>query len=520
MLEIVISTYLTKIAKDTKNRTCTVTFFVLQTRYTKQNTKFCDGYRKYNSDVPAFLHNKPRPFVLQCLSKISMAQDIPPRHITLQDSIKGIFKVKSQSRSTWYTLEFGDSEKLPSCECLSWQQSCFLCKHFLAIFYHFPDWNWDKLSIQYRNSPYTTLDEAIVGFSSPSVGVDSSAEDVDAVCKFAEMVESFVEEVHCNQQEKRTGAGKKAIQSKASTCRDLLTKLKSATYLVHDAKALDELNTALQSTLTSISGFIPNERGLQLNGEETTPTPPPKKQKKEVLSGATTSTGRKSLRLPKHAKKKHPYTKRVGLFAETMRKMYNVKVPIPSSDNDVRILSVDSSEKEEFLSDYGTNYEQQNKPAEGDCEIKEDSKFGGKNDGTWMKRFQVSSEDEKILHNHLGWLKDRHITAAQDLIKGQFPILGGLVNPLYLSAIMAKSLTEKGLQIHNTGAHWVVSSSLTDRVVVYDSLSLSMAQSLRNQICCLYEHYAKGDDKLKRSMLSVPSNKLVPATVGFLLLPM
>ena len=32
--------------------------------------------------------------------------------------------------------------------------------------------------------------------------------------------------------------------------------------------------------------------------------------------------------------------------------------------------------------------------------------------------------------------------------------------------------------------------------VVYDSLSLSMPQSLRNQICCLYEHYAKGDDKL------------------------
>ena len=149
----------------------------------------------------------------------------------------------------------------------------------------------------------------------------------------------------------------------------------------------------MQSILTSISDFIPNEKGLQLNGEETTP----KKQRKEVLSGATTSTGRKSLRLPKHAKKKHPYTKRVGLFAETTMKMYNVKVPIPSSDNDVQILS-----------DYGKIDEQQNNPAEGDCEIKEDSKFGGKNDGTWMKRFQVSSEDEKILHNHSGWLTDTH----------------------------------------------------------------------------------------------------------------
>ena len=151
----------------------------------------------------------------------------------------------------------------------------------MAIFYQFPDWNWDKLSIQYRNSPYTTLDEAIIGFSSPSVGADNLAEDVNATCKFVERVESFVEEVHCNdQQEKSTGAGKKAIQSKASTCRDLLIKLKSATYLVHDAKALDELNTAFQSTLTFISDFIPNKKGLQLNGEETTPTPPQKSTKK------------------------------------------------------------------------------------------------------------------------------------------------------------------------------------------------------------------------------------------------
>ena len=165
--------------------------------------------------MPAFLHNKPRPFVLHCLRKISLAQDIPPRHVTLQDSIKGIFKVKSQSRSTWYTLEFGDSEKLPSCECLSWQQSCFLCKHFLAVFYQFPDWSWDKLSVQYRNSPYTTLDEAIIGFSSPSVGADNLAEDVNATCKFVERVESFVEEVHCNdQQEKSTGQEKRQYNQK------------------------------------------------------------------------------------------------------------------------------------------------------------------------------------------------------------------------------------------------------------------------------------------------------------------
>ena len=78
---------------------------------------------------------------------------------------------------------------------------------------------------------------------------------------------------------KAPGQGKKAIQSKASTCRDLLIKLKSATYLVHDAKALDEVNTALQSTLTSISDFIPNEKGLQTKWRRNHPYTTTKKNK-------------------------------------------------------------------------------------------------------------------------------------------------------------------------------------------------------------------------------------------------
>ena len=41
------------------------------------------------------------------------------------------------------------------------------CKHFFAIFKHFPEWNWAKLPQNYRNSPNLTLDYDLLNGSSP-----------------------------------------------------------------------------------------------------------------------------------------------------------------------------------------------------------------------------------------------------------------------------------------------------------------------------------------------------------------
>ena len=40
------------------------------------NVKYSQGYRKYNSEIPSFLVNRPRILVLHCIERIFAAKDI------------------------------------------------------------------------------------------------------------------------------------------------------------------------------------------------------------------------------------------------------------------------------------------------------------------------------------------------------------------------------------------------------------------------------------------------------------
>ena len=62
-----------------------------------------------------------------------------------------------------YTIDFGDENRMPSCSCEDWASSAYPCKHFFAVFEKFPEWGWEKLSPLYRDSPFLTLDEDVVG---------------------------------------------------------------------------------------------------------------------------------------------------------------------------------------------------------------------------------------------------------------------------------------------------------------------------------------------------------------------
>ena len=50
-------------------------------RYVELNTRCSEGYRRYSSDVPKYLHNKPRPFVNHCRQRIISAVEVEPQHI-------------------------------------------------------------------------------------------------------------------------------------------------------------------------------------------------------------------------------------------------------------------------------------------------------------------------------------------------------------------------------------------------------------------------------------------------------
>ena len=78
--------------------------------------KYSQGYRKYNSQIPSFLVNRPRILVLHCIERIFSAKDIKSQHIECTDISKGTIKIKSQSQGgCWYLLSFGDSETMCRC---------------------------------------------------------------------------------------------------------------------------------------------------------------------------------------------------------------------------------------------------------------------------------------------------------------------------------------------------------------------------------------------------------------------
>ena len=124
------------------------------------NTRCSEGYRRYSSHVPKYLHNKPRPFVNHCRQRITSAAEVDPQHIKelCHGPEIGQFQVRSQSRNTWYNLSFGAGNVMPRCSCPDFCHTGLLCKHFFAIFEHYQKWQWDSLPEKYRENPYLSLD--------------------------------------------------------------------------------------------------------------------------------------------------------------------------------------------------------------------------------------------------------------------------------------------------------------------------------------------------------------------------
>ena len=57
-----------------------------------------------------------------------------------------------------YVLNF----QKPECTCKDWARHQIPCKHFFAVFQHFPNWNWSRLPQCYQDSCYFSADTAAV----------------------------------------------------------------------------------------------------------------------------------------------------------------------------------------------------------------------------------------------------------------------------------------------------------------------------------------------------------------------
>ena len=276
------------------------------------NTRCSEGY---SSDVPKYLHNKPRPFVNHCRQRITSAAEVDPQHIRelCNGPEVGQFQVRSQSRYTWYNLSFGAGEVMPRCSCPDFCHTGLLCKHFFAIFEHYPKWQWDSLPEKYRENPHLSLDREHVFTDLTN-------------CQRNEENHSILDQdITGNQQDDQAGVTNQKlkgtesqIRQEAIACREKIKGLSSLTYNIEDVLALKELKGSLEILRNKFTAFQKIDEK-----ENSTQTPINKQSGKKQLETSFANY----LPLPVRPKKKR-FHNRAGEFASMMQKHYRVQIPV------------------------------------------------------------------------------------------------------------------------------------------------------------------------------------------------
>ena len=114
----------------------------------------------------------------------------------------------------------------------------------------------------------------------------------------------------------------------------------------------------------------------------------------------------------------------------------------------------------------------------------------------WIPAFNLSEKDKADLISGED-LNDKHIHAAQKLLKNQFPYLDGLMDPVLVSTLNIPSPpTQEAVQLHNIPGHWLMSCSLGGSLTVYDSLNTTITSHVRKQLAHVYRPLATGPDDL------------------------
>ncbi|XP_038046878.1 uncharacterized protein LOC119721064 [Patiria miniata] len=115
-------------------------------------------------------------------------------------------------------------------------------------------------------------------------------------------------------------------------------------------------------------------------------------------------------------------------------------------------------------------------------------------DDDWFIQVGLSAKDVEILYSG-EWLTDDHVTAAQKLLRRQFPALAGLQEPVLGEILQFEPMTKDGAQVMlNGGGHWVTVCRKDGEVKLLDSKNGGLTPKLSRQIVNLC-----GEKKEERS---------------------
>ena len=327
-----------------------VVYYIFYFSYINENTKCSTAYKRYNKQIPEFLHNRPNYLIDHCMKRLVYAEDV--RSIALVDDSMGAFLVTSEMGKHNYHVYFRaphDTE-IPCCECLDWQRNYLPCKHLLAIIQNkkFTSWGWKNLPTAYKDSPFLTLDVDIL--FKPIDHILKRVDDAQQVCGAESFHDQEKETEEADIKQTMTAVLPKPVFPKRTAitrCCDLLSRIKSLVHECTNSTSLASLEKSLQSALQEFENNSNTDSGLALTAPDAGKTSMKRKKRTSNISKSTTSNPKKKARLSNlpsaKLKKIHPYNRRVGQHAAMMRKFYNKdlsleKMETQSSSKDTQTI--------------------------------------------------------------------------------------------------------------------------------------------------------------------------------------
>ena len=238
---------------------------------------------------------------------------------------------------------------------------------------------------------------------------------------------------------------------------------------LHDELYIATDDEVLTKTLKMITDIIvytrkhhPSENGITLKDKSLSP----KKIKKKISfrNSAITQLAKR--------KRKNYHTKRVGTVADSK----NAKVVV----NETGEVTTSQKRSKAQISRIDNRKKRRDTVTE--------NKEKNPND-LWVMigAIKLTYHLRKILLNPFAWLTDDHIDAAQHLIKELGTGVGGLnciATMTHCTRFAVPHEQNQTIQCHNIGAHWVTSSSITGKVIVYESINKTLNDSLKRQLVC------------------------------------
>ena len=187
--------------------------------------------------------------------------------VKVLEEASGTFSVKSERSCDEYKVHLVSphDNSVPSCECADWQQNYLPCKHILAVIQSSKSsLGWEDMPLEYRESPYLSLDVDIlfkpIDYQQPTQSEKIQNPVLNVPLPTTTPTASLSAEIPKKVCPKRTNV---------TRCCDLLARIKNLTHECTNAEVLNTLEQSLKTVLKDLEAGCESASGIILTSDTT-----------------------------------------------------------------------------------------------------------------------------------------------------------------------------------------------------------------------------------------------------------